>query len=35
MLGIWKEADQAEIFETAWIFDHFYPILGDPKGPCM
>jgi F420-dependent oxidoreductase-like protein len=35
VLGIWQEADQIEIFESAWNFDHFYPILGDPHGPCM
>jgi len=32
---IWQEADQLELFESAWNFDHFYPIAGDPTGPCM
>jgi len=22
-------------FESAWIFDHFTPLYGDPSGPCM
>lgn len=35
ILDTWREADQAEIFEAAWNFDHFYPILGDRNGPCM
>jgi F420-dependent oxidoreductase-like protein len=21
-------------YDTAWLFDHFYPILSDPSGPC-
>jgi F420-dependent oxidoreductase-like protein len=35
MLAVWKEADQIEIFESGWIFDHFYPISGDSSGPCL
>lgn len=35
VLEIWKQADEIEIFEAAWVFDHFYPIMGDPHGPCM
>ncbi len=35
MVEIWQEADQIELFESAWNFDHFYPIAGDPSGPCM
>ena len=35
MLAIWREADDIELFESAWNFDHFYPIHGDPNGPCM
>jgi F420-dependent oxidoreductase-like protein len=35
MLATWKEADQREIFDSAWVFDHFYPIMGDPNGPCL
>jgi F420-dependent oxidoreductase-like protein len=22
-------------FEAAWVFDHFKPLYGDPKGPCL
>jgi F420-dependent oxidoreductase-like protein len=35
MLAVWKEADGIEIFESGWVFDHFYPIVGDSHGPCM
>jgi F420-dependent oxidoreductase-like protein len=35
VLAVWKEADQIALFESAWNFDHFYPIVEDPGGPCM
>jgi F420-dependent oxidoreductase-like protein len=35
MLAVWQEADQIETFESGWLFDHFYPIVGDPAGPCL
>ncbi|HEX4703561.1 MAG TPA: LLM class F420-dependent oxidoreductase [Pseudonocardiaceae bacterium] len=35
MLAVWREADQIELFESGWTFDHFYPIVGDPAGPCL
>lgn len=35
MLEIWRTADQIELFESAWNFDHFYPIRGDTDGPCL
>jgi F420-dependent oxidoreductase-like protein len=35
MLALWREADQIEVFESGWTFDHFYPIFSDPTGPCM
>ncbi len=35
MLAIWQAADEIELFESAWNFDHFYPIMGDSDGPCM
>ncbi len=35
MLSVWRAADDMEIFESAWNFDHFYPLVGDPDGPCM
>jgi F420-dependent oxidoreductase-like protein len=35
MLAVWKEADDIDLFESAWTFDHFYPIVGDSSGPCL
>lgn len=35
MLEIWTAADQHEVFESAWNFDHFYPLRGDITGPCL
>jgi len=35
MLAVWRAADDIELFESAWTFDHFYPIFSDPDGPCM
>ena len=35
MLNVWRAADEIELFETAWNFDHFYPIIGDGDGPCL
>jgi F420-dependent oxidoreductase-like protein len=35
MLAVWKEGDGIELFESAWNFDHFYPIFGDSDGPCL
>jgi F420-dependent oxidoreductase-like protein len=35
MLAVWQAADQIEIFESGWTFDHFYPIRGDSNGPCL
>jgi F420-dependent oxidoreductase-like protein len=35
MLAVWKAADEIELFESGWIFDHFYPIHGDSTGPCL
>jgi F420-dependent oxidoreductase-like protein len=40
MLAVWKEADGIELFESGWLFDHFYPIRSpegepDPGGPCL
>jgi F420-dependent oxidoreductase-like protein len=35
MLDVWRVADEIELFETAWNFDHFYPIIGDGDGPCL
>jgi F420-dependent oxidoreductase-like protein len=40
ILAVWKEAEQIELFESGWLFDHFYPIRspqGEPDltGPCL
>ena len=36
MLDVWRTADGIDVFESAWNFDHFYPInVPDRTGPCM
>ena len=35
MLEVWRAADDIELFESGWVFDHFYPIYSDPTGPCL
>lgn len=36
MLEVWQAADGIELFESAWNFDHFEPILAQPRsGPCL
>src|SRR5487761_985120 len=35
MLAVWQAADDIEVFESGWTFDHFYPIFSDPAGPCL
>jgi F420-dependent oxidoreductase-like protein len=35
MLSAWRAADDIELYESGWTFDHFYPIAGDHAGPCM
>ena len=37
MLDVWRAADEIELFESAWNFDHFYPIFAntDHAGPCL
>jgi len=30
----WKLID-AEGYDTAWVFDHFFPIMADPGGTCL
>ena len=32
MLDVWCAADDIELFESAWNWDHFYPLWGDLKG---
>ncbi len=36
MLDVWRAADDIELYESGWNFDHFYPIFSDdPAGPCL
>jgi F420-dependent oxidoreductase-like protein len=35
MLAVWRAADDIELFESGWVFDHFYPIFSDSTGPCL
>ena len=35
LLKVWQAADEIDLFESAWNFDHFYPIRGDTDGPCL
>ncbi len=35
MLQIWQEADQLEVFESAWNWDHLYPLRSDPHGTSL
>ncbi|MBO0728756.1 MAG: LLM class F420-dependent oxidoreductase [Acidimicrobiaceae bacterium] len=35
MLAVWKAADEIDVFESGWTFDHFYPIFSDSTGPCL
>src|SRR5687768_3975796 len=35
MRSVWQAADAEPLFESAWNFDHFYPIFSDSSGPCM
>src|SRR2546423_8909344 len=35
MLAVWQAADEIELFESGWTFDHFYPIFCDHTGPCL
>jgi F420-dependent oxidoreductase-like protein len=34
-LDVWRAADDIELFESGWTFDHFYPIFSDSTGPCL
>lgn len=35
MLAVWEAADDIDVFESGWLFDHFYPIFSDSTGPCL
>jgi F420-dependent oxidoreductase-like protein len=33
--SLWSAADRVELWESAWVGDHFNPFLSDPTGPCL
>ena len=35
MLAVWRAADDIEVYESGWTFDHFYPIFSDSNGSCL
>ena len=36
MRDVWQAADDIDLFDACWNFDHFEPILGKPRnGPCL
>ena len=34
-LDVWREADQIPVFESAWNWDHFYPLAEPYNGPNL
>jgi len=34
-LAVWREADQMDVFESAWTMDHFYPLVPPTEGPHL
>ncbi|HUO46675.1 MAG TPA: TIGR03560 family F420-dependent LLM class oxidoreductase [Acidimicrobiia bacterium] len=34
-LDVWRAADEMDVFEAAWNFDHFYPLAEPFTGPCL
>jgi alkanesulfonate monooxygenase SsuD/methylene tetrahydromethanopterin reductase-like flavin-dependent oxidoreductase (luciferase family) len=32
---VWQAADEIDLFESAWNWDHFYPLTGDLTGPNL
>jgi F420-dependent oxidoreductase-like protein len=35
LLDVWRRADEIDIFESGWTFDHFYPLFGDSTEDCL
>lgn len=36
MLAVWQTADDIDVYESGWTFDHFEPIMGSPRdGDCL
>lgn len=35
LAAIWRLADDIDVYEAGWLFDHFYPLFSDESGPCF
>ncbi len=35
LLDVWVAADEIDLFDSAWNWDHFYPLTGDMAGPNL
>ena len=35
LLEVWQRADEYEVFESGWTFDHLYPLFGDSTEDCL
>ena len=35
LLEVWQGADDLEVYESGWTFDHFYPLFGDSTDDCL
>ncbi len=35
LLEVWRAADDMEVFDSAWNFDHFYPLTPPEDGGCL
>jgi alkanesulfonate monooxygenase SsuD/methylene tetrahydromethanopterin reductase-like flavin-dependent oxidoreductase (luciferase family) len=35
ILRVWREADEVEVFEHAWLWDHMVPLRGDVNGATL
>jgi len=35
MAAIWRLADDIDVYEGGWLFDHFYPLFTDSSLPCL
>nr|BAJ19083.1 putative luciferase family protein [Streptomyces sp. SANK 62799] len=35
VLALWRAADEIDVFESGWLYDHLVPVLGDASGACL
>lgn len=35
LAALWDTADQLDVFTTAWVYDHFYPLRTGPEEPTL